>query len=117
MHARTVAGNDALGNLDAAADDGLVADGVRDRLGVDADDADAGILGPGVVHAVAQVADPGLEAARVVLAHDLAVRDDGGLARDGGPLARRVEEGDVDARVGVQVVRLAGLGVGVEEQV
>ena len=50
-----------------------------------------------------------------MLAHLFAVGDDAGGAGDGGPLAGAVDEGDVDGGVVAQVVRLAGLGVGVED--
>lgn len=117
MYVRRIARHDALCDLNAARHGGAVGHGVRRGLGVDLDDADAWVVRAGVVLAVAEVADPGLQLARVVFADGVAVRDDGGFAGDGGPLARRVEEGDVDARVFVQVVGLAGFGVGVEEEV
>lgn len=101
LHIRRLARNHALSNLKPARDSGAVRNRVRRRLGVDLDDADAGVLRPAVVLAVAQVADPGLEVAGIVFAHDVAVRDDGGFAGDGGPFARRVQEGDVDGWVGV----------------
>ena len=66
---------------------------------------------------IAQVSNPSLQRRRVVLAHLLAVDDDARGARDGGPLPAAVDEGDVDGVVGVQVVGLAGLGVGVEDEV
>ena len=43
--------------------------------------------------------------------HDL------GLAGDGGPFAGVVEEAEVDFGVGIEVVGLAGFGVGVEDEV
>jgi len=43
--------------------------------------------------------------------HDL------GLAGDGGPFAGVVEEAEVDVGVGLEVVGLAGLRVGVEDEV
>ena len=66
---------------------------------------------------VLEIAQPGLERGGVVLADGFAVSDDGGFAADGGPFARRVQEGDIDLRVRFQVVRLPGFGVGVEKQV
>lgn len=89
--------------------------GCSDRL--DPDDANARILWSTIVLAIAEIAQPGLERGRVVLADGLAVGEDAGTARNGGPLAGGVVEGDVDVRVLGQVVRLAGFGVGVEEEV
>jgi hypothetical protein len=80
-------GDDALGDLGDAADGGEVVDGVGDGLCLDADDANAGVVLGAVVLAVAEVAEPGLEGGAVGLLDEVAVGDDAGLARDGGPLA------------------------------
>ena len=117
MHARRVARDHTLDDLGATGHHTLAGHGIGGGLGVDLDDGDAGVFGPAVVLAVPEVADPGLEFAGVVFPHHVAVRDDGGFAGERGPLAGAVEEGDVDARVRVEVVRLAGFGVGVEEEV
>jgi hypothetical protein len=69
------------------------------------------------VNAVAEVAEPRLEAAAVRLLDQLAILDEASLTRDGRPLAGAVDEGDVDVRVVGQVVGLAGLVVCVEEKV
>ena len=87
----------------------------RDHL--DADDANPGVVLASVVDPVLQVAEPRLELRAVVLLDQLAVRDDAGDAADRGPLARGVDERDVDVRVLGEVVRLARLVVAVEEQV
>lgn len=85
---------------------------------LDADDSHARVLRAAVVNTVAQVAEPGLEMGVVVLADQVAVRDDAGGAADRGPVARgAVEERDVDVLVRLEVVRLARLSVGVEEEV
>ena len=67
--------------------------------------------------AVAKIPNPGLELGGVILLDDVAVTDNRGFAADGGPLASAVEESDVDGGVGVEVVGLAGFGVGVEDEV
>jgi len=54
---------------------------------LDADDANARVLWATVVLAVTEVANPRLERWRVVLADDVAVCLDGGVAGDGRPLA------------------------------
>ena len=46
-----------------------------------------------------------------------AVRDDVGSAGDGSPFTAGVQEGHVDVGVALDVVGLARLGVGVEEDV
>jgi hypothetical protein len=84
---------------------------------LDADQTNARILWATVVLAVAEISQPGLEALRVVLAHTGAVGLDLGLAGDGSPLAAGVNEADVDVGRVVEVVGLAGLGVGVEDEV
>lgn len=114
---RSLASNNALGELNSAADGSAPADGVLGSLGRNLDEADARVLGAAVVLAVAKVAEPGLEADGVVLLDAGAVGLDGGEARDAGPLAGVVEEGEVDVGVLGQVVGLAGLGVGVEDEV
>ena len=117
MHVRRISRDHALCNLHATRHSGAVRHGIRRRLGVDLDDTDAWVLWAAVVLAVAEVADPRLECARVMFPDDVTVGDDGCFAGEGSPFARRVDEGDVDARVLVEVVRLAGFGVGVEDEV
>jgi hypothetical protein len=69
------------------------------------------------MRAVTEIADPGLERGRVVLPHNLAICLDGSVAGDGSPLARVVDEAEVDGLVLLEVVCLARLGVGVEEEI
>lgn len=64
---------------------------------------------------VAQVAQPSFERWRVGGLHYLTVRYHGSLAANRGPLARTIEEGDIDIGVGSQIVSLAAFGVRVEE--
>jgi hypothetical protein len=117
MHIRRVPRHDALGDLHTTRYGRTVRHRIRCRLGVDSNHTDARVVRAGVVLAVAEVANPRFELARVVFVHDGAVRDDLRLAGEGRPFARRVQEGDVDGRVLVQVVRLAGFGVRVEDEV
>ena len=95
-----LARHDPLGDLDGAAHHILPADRVLRRLARDLDDADARVLGPAVVRAVAQVAEPGFQRRGVVLADFGAVGEDAGAARDGGPFAGCGEEAQVDFGVG-----------------
>lgn len=67
--------------------------------------------------AVLQVAKPRFQGRRVVFADRLTVSDDVGFARDRGPLAGGIEEGDVDLRFGLEIISFAGFGVGVEKEV
>lgn len=67
--------------------------------------------------AIAQVTEPGLQLLTVVFADDGSVGDYAGLARDGGPLARVVDEGHVDIWVGFEIVGFARFGVGVEDEI
>lgn len=90
---------------------------IRDRLGLHLDDADPRIIGPAVVGAVAEVAQPRLQLRAVVLLDGGAVGDDAGRAGEGGPFPGRVEEGDVNGGVVLEVVGFARFGVGVEEEV
>jgi len=69
------------------------------------------------VRAVSQIAQPGFQRLSIVFADNLAVGNDLGFTRDGSPFAGRVQERDVDLGVGFQIVGLAGLGVGVEEEI
>lgn len=117
VHLSGLASDNALGELNGAADGRAPADGVLCGLAGDLDEADAGVLGAAVVLAVTKVAEPGLEGGRVELLDAGAVGLDGSGAGDAGPLAGVVEEGEVDLRVLLEVVGLAGLGVGVEDEV
>lgn len=67
------------------------------------------------MHAIAEITEPGLQGGSIVLGHQAAVGINGGSSSDGSPLSRGVDKGDVDVRVGGEVVSLARLGVGVEE--
>jgi len=117
VHLWRLASHCTLHHIDGAADLSLARNSVLDGLGVDLDQDDSWVLWATVVLSVTKVAQPGLEGLRVVLAHLLAVGLDRGLAGDGRPLARVVEEAQVDFRVCLEVVGLAGLGVGVEDDV
>lgn len=66
---------------------------------------------------IAEVAQPRFERWRIICPHGFTVRYHGRLAAHRCPLARAIEEGDVDVWVRVQVVGLAAFGVGMEEQV
>lgn len=84
-----LAGDGAFHHLDASAQHGALADGVRGGDGLDLDDADARVVLAAVVHPVAQVAQPCLQRWRVVLGHGRPVRDDAGRPRDRRPAAVR----------------------------
>lgn len=67
--------------------------------------------------AITKIAEPGFQRGRVVLLDDVAVNFDGCMSRNRCPLARVVDEANVDRRVGLEIVGLSGLGVGMEEKV
>lgn len=90
---------------------------IRRCLRRDLDDANSRIFRTAIVLSVAEIAEPRFEGGRVVLFDDRAVGDDVCLAGHGSPLTGAVEEGDVDVRIRVDVVGLAGFGVGVEDQI
>jgi hypothetical protein len=90
---------------------------IRDRLSLHLNHPDARIIGPTVMLTIAEVAQPRLELRAVVLPDGGAIGDDAGRAGEGGPFAGRVEEGDVDRGVVLEIVGFAGFGVGVEEEV
>ena len=113
----SLASDNALGELHSAANGSAPAGGVLRSLAGDLDEADTGVLGTAVVLAVTEVTEPGLERRRVVLLDTRAVGLDGSGAGDAGPLAGVVEESQVDLGVLLEVVGLAGLGVGVEDEV
>jgi len=113
----SLASDNALGELHSAANGSAPAGGVLRSLAGDLDEADTGVLGTAVVLAVTEVAEPGLKGRRVVLLDAGAVGLDGSGAGNAGPLAGVVEEGEVDVGVLLQVIGLAGLGVGVEDEI
>ena len=90
---------------------------ILDSLRLDLDQSDSRVVRPSVMLAIAPITVRGLDRRRVVLVNQFPVGLDGCIARDGSPLARVVEEAKVDFAVALDVVRLAGLGVGVEDQV
>ena len=118
VHRRGLACDGALCHIGNLANHVLGRDGIVSCNHIDADDTNAGVLRAAVVDAVAQVAEPGLELGAVVLLDQVAIGYDGGSAADRGPVARgAVEERDVDVLVRLEVIGLAGLRIGVEEEV
>lgn len=67
--------------------------------------------------AVLQVAEPGPQGWRVVLADHLTVSDDVSFAGDRGPFAGGIEKSDVDLGLGFEVIRFARFGICVEKEV
>lgn len=117
VNLRSIASDNTLGELHSAANSSAPADSVLCSLAGNLDEADARVLGTAVVLAVAEVTKPCLEGGGVVLLDAGAVGLNGSGAGDGGPLAGVVEESEVDVGVLGEVVGLAGLGVGVEDEV
>ncbi len=112
-----LARNNTLSHLHAPAQSILPHNSIGSGLGGNSDDADTRIIRSTIVLSVTQIAQPGLQGRRVVFLDDGAIGDDFRGARDRGPFAGGVEEGNVDVRVGGDVGGLAGLGVGVEDEV
>jgi hypothetical protein len=106
-----------LSDLSNAAEDILRKNGVVRSDHLDTDDTDTRVILPSVVDAIAKVTQPSLQLRAVVLLNKVPVRHDAGDSADGCPLAHVVEEGDVDVGIRGEVVCLAGLGVGVKEQI
>ena len=117
VHLGCLTSDNALGEFDSAANSCAPADGVLCSLAGDLDEANARVLRATIVLAVTKVTEPGLESGRVELLHAGTVGLDGSGAGDAGPLAGVVEESKVDLGVLLEVVGLAGLGVGVEDEV
>jgi hypothetical protein len=70
------------------------------RLDLDPDDANARILRAAIMLTIAEVAEPGFQGGRVVLADEVAVGGDRGVAGERGPVAGcAVDEGEVDGGV------------------
>ena len=114
---RRLTSHNTLDQLDRAANRRSVGSRVLNGLRLDLDKTDSWILWAAIVLAVLEITEPGFERRRVELANLLPVGLDGGDAGDGRPLAGVVEEAEVDFAVALEVVGLAGLGVGVEDQV
>lgn len=114
---RRLAGRDTLGQLNEATNSGSPRDSILCSLGLDPDDTNPRILWAAIVLAVTKITNPSLQSWGVVLPNNITVGLDRGMARDGGPLARGVDEPNVDRRVLLKVIGLARLGVGVEEEI
>ena len=96
IHAGRLSRCHALRKLHEPADSAFTTDRVLRGNSLDLDHADPRVVGPAVMLPVAEIPDPCLKRGRVVLVDLLAVGLDGRLTRDGGPLARGLEEGEVD---------------------
>lgn len=114
---RSLARNDTLRHLSCSADSILPHNSISSRHGLNSNNTDSRIVLGAIVLPVTEVTEPGFESGRVVFLDGGAVGDDGGFAGDGRPFAGAVEEGDVDVGVRVDIVGLAGFGVGVEDEV
>ena len=112
-----LARNNTLCHLHAPANSILPHNRIGSSLGSNSNDADTRIIRSAIVLSITQIAQPGFQGRRVVFLDYGAVGDDLRGAGHGGPFAGGVEEGDVDVRVGGDVGGLAGLGVGVEDEV
>jgi hypothetical protein len=112
-----LASDNTLGELNGTTNGRAPGGSVLCSLAGDLDEANTRVLRTAVVLAVTEVAEPGLERGRVVLLDAGAVGLDGSGAGDAGPLAGVVEESEVDLGMLLEVVGLAGLGVGVEDEV
>jgi hypothetical protein len=117
VHARRGARRNTLRQLYEAANLGPVRHGVLHSVSPDANDANTWVLWATVVLAITEVSNPRLQCRRVVLLDNSAVGLNGSLAGDGRPLAGVGDEANVDRGVFFEVVGLARLGVGVEEEV
>ena len=117
VHLCSISGDRALHHACCSADGGTPGNGIRRSLGLDFDDSDTRVVLTAIVCAIAEVANPGLELLRVVFLDNIAITDHRSFAADRSPLACAVEEGDIDGRVGIEIVGLAGFGVGVEDEV
>lgn len=84
---------------------------------LDLDDANPRVFWSPIVFAVLQIAKPRFQGGRIVFANHLTVSDNVGLARDGGPFAGGIEEGDVDFRLRLEIVGFARFSIGVEQEV
>jgi hypothetical protein len=112
-----LARNNSLCHLHAPANSVLPHNSIGSSLGGNSNNADTRIIRSSIVLSITQVTQPGFQGRRVVFLDDGAVGDDLGGAGHGGPFAGGVEEGDVNMGVGGDVGGLAGLGVGVENEV
>jgi hypothetical protein len=113
----SLTGDNTLGELHSASDSSAPADSVLCGLAGDLDEADTRVLGTAIVLAITEVAEPCLKRRRVVFLDAGAVGLDGSGAGNAGPLAAVVEEGEVNFGVFLEVIGLARLGVGVEDEV
>jgi len=94
-----------------------VVDGVSDGLALHPDDTNSRVLWSTIVNTIAEITNPGLQIRGIVLLDCGAVGDDLAGTGDRGPLSARVDESNVDVAVRIDVIGLARLGVGMEDEV
>jgi hypothetical protein len=117
VHLGCLTSDGALNHLNCSANHSASADCVRSCLCLDLDDTNSGIVLTTIVYTVAKIAYPSLESRTVVFLDHVSVGDDASFAGDRGPFTGAVEEGDVNAGIGGEVVGFAGLGIRVENQI
>lgn len=87
------------------------------RQGPDFDDTDPRVFWSSIMLPVLQIAKPCFQGRGVVFANRLTVSDNVGFAGDGGPFARRIEEGNVDLGFRLQIIGFARFRIGMEKEV
>lgn len=119
INRRHVTLNSPLNLIHRTTHNPLPSQDVRRQLGLELNYTDPRIGRAAIMHAVAQITQPGLQGGRVVFLYGLQVGDDVGRTGDGGPSAAdRVQEGHVDfGGVNGEVHCFAGEEVGVEEEI
>lgn len=66
---------------------------------------------------IAEITQPRFKCLGIIFLDGFPVSYNARGARDGSPFARRVEERDVNMRVGLEVIGFAGFRVGVEDEI
>lgn len=115
LYGRGAPSHHTLRDLRNSPDDVLSRDRISRRLSLDSDNANSGILRSTIMFPITEIAQPCFKCRGIVFLDNGTVGYDARDARHRGPFAGGVEEGDVDVWVGIDVVGLAGFGVGVED--
>lgn len=76
VNSRHISLHSTLNSLNGTAHHALARSNVGRKLSLKLDHSDSGILGSAIVHAVTQIAEPGLQCGRVVLLDNLGLGDD-----------------------------------------
>lgn len=109
--------NSPLNNIYAPSQRSACRNCICCRQSLDLDDTNPRVFWSSIVLAVLQIAKPRFQGRGVVCADRLTVSDNLSLAGDRGPFTSRIEKGNVDLGIRLQIIGFTRFRIGMEKEV